>query len=126
MPHLTKTDKRAKVSANEARRRKEVALAGLRELQLKEKEKSLIDAEQAEAEYEKRTRDDAEALLNWPARIATDMAADLGVDARKFQEVLDRHIRIFMRERSMVGVGAPKPQQRKPISKKRGRNAASK
>ena len=37
MPKLTKADKQAKISANEARRRKEVALARLREMEADEK-----------------------------------------------------------------------------------------
>ncbi len=46
MPHLSKKDRRAKVSANEARRRKEVALARLRELEVGAKEGKLLDLDE--------------------------------------------------------------------------------
>jgi len=72
------------------------------QLELKKLEGSLIDAEEAEAEYEKRTRDDAEALLNWPGRVAAEMAAELGIEDRRLHALLDTQVRVFMRERSMV------------------------
>ncbi|MCC6860865.1 MAG: hypothetical protein IT158_20020 [Bryobacterales bacterium] len=42
--HLSKRDQTAKVSATEARRRKEVALAELRELQVRREKGELLDA----------------------------------------------------------------------------------
>jgi hypothetical protein len=48
MPHLSKADRTADVSASEARRRKEVALAGLRELQLRQAEGKLLSATQVD------------------------------------------------------------------------------
>ncbi|WP_321470113.1 hypothetical protein [uncultured Paludibaculum sp.] len=45
MPKLSISDKTAKVSQNEARRRKEVALAELREMERDVKKGKLIDAE---------------------------------------------------------------------------------
>ena len=49
MPKLSNADKLAKVSANEARRRKEVALAGMRELELGRMQSNLLDAEKVQA-----------------------------------------------------------------------------
>lgn len=74
------------------------------QIKLKQLEGSLIDAEEAEAEFERRTRDDAEALLNWPGRVSAEMAAELGIDERKLHALLDTQIRVFMRERSMVAL----------------------
>lgn len=47
MPKLSKRDQVAKVSQNEARRRKEVALARLREMEVAEREGKLIQVEAA-------------------------------------------------------------------------------
>ena len=44
MPHLSRSDKRAKVSLNEARRRKEIALARIREMEADEKAGKLSGA----------------------------------------------------------------------------------
>jgi hypothetical protein len=46
MPTLSKTDCRARVSQNEARRRKEMALCELRELDVAERKHNLIAADQ--------------------------------------------------------------------------------
>jgi len=43
MPHLSKGDKRAKTSANEARRRKECALAELREMEVRKRRGDLVE-----------------------------------------------------------------------------------
>lgn len=125
MPHLTRNEKAATASIFESRKRKEAALAGLRELQLKERRGELVDAEQIAAETEARFRADAEALLNWPASIAPEFAAELGIDERRAYELLNRGIHKFMRERSMVGIepaaAAPKPKKqavRKPAAKR--------
>jgi len=48
MPHLSKADRSAIVSTNEARRRKEVALASMRTLQLHQLEGKLIRVDQVE------------------------------------------------------------------------------
>lgn len=72
-------------------------------LKLKHEEDSLVDAEQVRGETESRFRNDAEALLNWPARVVADIAAELGTDEHQTHAVLDRYVRQFMRERSMVG-----------------------
>src|SRR5690349_1249565 len=114
--HLSKADAEAKVSANEANRRRLVALAGLRELQLKEKRGQLVYGEQVADEKEARFRADAEALLNWPARIAAEFAAELGADEHRAFAALDRAVRAFMRERSIVvaddGKQANQPRKR--------------
>jgi hypothetical protein len=73
-------------------------------LRLKREEQSLVDAEQVASATEARFRADAEALLNWPARVAADMAAEIGTDERITHAALDKYIREFMRERSMVPV----------------------
>jgi hypothetical protein len=46
VPNLSKADRAAQVSANEARRRKEVALARLREMEVAEKARMLLPADE--------------------------------------------------------------------------------
>ncbi|MCC6860866.1 MAG: hypothetical protein IT158_20025 [Bryobacterales bacterium] len=68
--HLSKADAAHKVSATEANRRRVLALAELREL---------VNAEAVASATEARFRADAEALLNWPASISAEMAAEHGL-----------------------------------------------
>ena len=56
------------------------------------------------SETEARIRQDSDALLNWPARVAADIAAAVGVEERIMHRVLDQCVRTFMRERSMLPV----------------------
>ncbi len=75
-----------------------------RKLRFEQLKKTLVDAEKVRAEVEARFRNDAEALLNWPARISADLAAELGTDERLTHAALEKYVRQFMRERSMVPV----------------------
>lgn len=76
------------------------------DLELQARKGKLVDAEQVAAETERRFREDAEALLAWPARVSAEMAAELGVGNRQLRDVLAKYVRQFMRERSMVAVPA--------------------
>jgi hypothetical protein len=73
-------------------------------LRLKQLEGSLVDADEISSATEARFRGDAEALLNWPARVSAEIAAELGTDERLTHAALDKYVRQFMRERSMVPV----------------------
>ena len=70
MPHLSKGDRAADVSANEARRRKEVALAGLRELQLRQAESKLLSASEVEQAWAGAVIKLRNAVLAIPSRCA--------------------------------------------------------
>ena len=70
MPKLSKADKTAKVSATEARRRKEVALAGMRELELSRMQQNLLDADQVQAFWTEQCARFSQALLSVPDRVA--------------------------------------------------------
>lgn len=81
MPKRSKADQAAKISADEARRRKEVALAGLREFELAERQGQLLrlaDVEQTWAATAAMLRD---AVLRIP-----DMAAPQLVGVRDATE----------------------------------------
>jgi hypothetical protein len=80
-------------------------------LKLRQLDGSLVDAEEVAGETEARFRADAEALLNWPARVMADIAAELGTDELRTHAVLDKYVRQFMSERSMATVVAEEARQ---------------
>jgi hypothetical protein len=65
-------------------------------------EGSLVDKEEVAAATEARIRADAQALLGWPKQVAATLAAELGLTERQLFVVLDREVRKFMKQRSMV------------------------
>ncbi len=70
MPKLSGSDKAAKVSSNEARRRKEVALAGMRELELSKMQESLLDADKVQAFWTEQCARLSQTMLAIPDRVA--------------------------------------------------------
>jgi len=46
--------------------------------------------------------------MNWPPRVAADMAAKLGVDAHTMEHVLERYIRQHLAELAGVDLNADK------------------
>jgi len=90
-------------SLPEAQRMREWLRVKREKLLLDKLDGTLVDADEVKAQTEARFRNDAEALLNWPARVVADIAAELGTDEHQTHAVLDRHVRQFMRERSMAG-----------------------
>ena len=45
-----------------------------------------------------RARRERDAWLNWPPRVAANMAAELGVDAHRMEQVLDIYLRAHLTE----------------------------
>jgi hypothetical protein len=74
MPHHSKADRAADVSANEARRRKEVALAALREIELAHRRGELIEAADAVREWSAACAMLRTRLLSIPDRVAASLA----------------------------------------------------
>ncbi len=66
----------------------------------------LVNRAEVEAATEARFRADAESLLDWPASIAPDLAAELGTDERQTHAALEKYVRQFMQERSMLPLPA--------------------
>jgi hypothetical protein len=58
----------------------------------------LVDRAKAVAQVFRLARDERDAWVNWPVRIAAMMAAELEVDARKLHTVLERHVREHLGE----------------------------
>lgn len=75
MPHLTKADKVHKTSANEARRRKETALAEIREMELAERKGLLIPQEEVKQAWGTILSQVKTAVLRIPSKCAPAVAA---------------------------------------------------
>ena len=75
MPNLSRADRQAKTSTNEARRRKEVALARLREMESDEKAGKLISADRVKNVWVKVLATVKAGVLRMPDKLAPQMAA---------------------------------------------------
>ncbi|HGV9335267.1 hypothetical protein [Raoultella terrigena] len=82
----------AELSLDEARRIKENYLALLTKLEFQQKDGQLIEMTIAEEVLFNAFRQQRDAWLNWPSRVAPLMAADLGVPADRMTEVLIEHV----------------------------------
>ncbi|MBI4968188.1 MAG: hypothetical protein HZC25_08740 [Rhodospirillales bacterium] len=82
----------------EARTAHEVAKAHLARLRLQEKKGALIDRARALAVVFKLARQERDAWINWPARAAALMAAELGTEVHVMQKALETHVRAHLDE----------------------------
>lgn len=80
------------MSFDEARRMKEVYLVLLNRLEYEQKSGSLVELDTASAILFEEFRAQRDAWLNWPAKIAPLVAAELGVTADKVTTVLTDHV----------------------------------
>ena len=84
---LSKADKTANVSATEARRRKEVALAEIREMERDKRRGDLIDRAEVRQTWLKVSIQFRDALMRIPSKCAPSVAAASG-DPREVERVL--------------------------------------
>jgi hypothetical protein len=82
----------------QARTANEVLKAQERRVRLQRMKGELVDRAKAVAQVFRLARDERDAWVNWPARVAAMMAADLEVDAHKLHTVLERHVRDHLAE----------------------------
>ncbi len=82
----------ATMSLDEARRIKENYLALLTKLEYQQKEGDLVDLTEAKEVLFTCARQSRDAWMNWPARVAPLMAADLDIPADRMTEVLTEHV----------------------------------
>src|SRR5919106_2962178 len=75
----------------QARTANEVLKAQERRLRLQQMKGELVDRAKALAQVFKLARDERDAWVNWPARVAAMMAAELEVDPHHLHTVLERH-----------------------------------
>jgi hypothetical protein len=89
----------------QARTANEVLKAQERRIRLQQMKGELVDRAKAVAQVFRLARDERDAWVNWPARVASLMAAELEVDAHKLHSVLERHVRDHLGELAEVRPG---------------------
>jgi hypothetical protein len=82
----------------QARTAHEIAKAHLARLRLQERRGELVDRAKAAALVFRLAREERDAWINWPLRVAALMAAELGVGAHPMQKVLETHVRMQLSE----------------------------
>jgi hypothetical protein len=86
----------------QARTANEVLKAQERRLRLQQMKGELVDRAKAVAQVFRLARDEHDAWVNWPARVAAMIAAELDVDPHQLHTVLDRHVRDHLAELAEV------------------------
>jgi hypothetical protein len=82
----------------QARTANEVLKAQERRLRLQQMKGELVDRAKAVAQVFRLARDERDAWVNWPARVAAMIAAELEVDPHQLHTVLERHVRDHLAE----------------------------
>jgi hypothetical protein len=86
----------------QARTANEVLKAQERRVRLQRMKGELVDRAKAVAQVFKLARDERDAWVNWPARVAAMIAAELAVDPHQLHTVLERHVRDHLAELAEV------------------------
>jgi len=86
----------------QARTANEVLKAQTARVRLQRLKGELVDRARAAAHVFRLARNERDAWLNWPARVAALMAADLGVDQHEMHVVLEKHVRNHLTELAEV------------------------
>jgi hypothetical protein len=76
----------------QARTANEVLKAQERRVRLQRMKGELVDRAKAVAQVFKLAREERDAWVNWPARVAAIIAAELEVDPHRLHTVLERHV----------------------------------
>jgi hypothetical protein len=63
------------------------------EIEIAKRRGELVERAAAEAMFFDLARQERDAWLGWPSRVAATMAAELGLDAKTLEAVLDRYLR---------------------------------
>ncbi len=82
MPRLSKADQRAKISQNEARRRKEVALAEIREMERDQKRGALLPTAEVRKVWADKLGALKDRVLMLPDRLGARLARRSEADVR--------------------------------------------
>jgi hypothetical protein len=86
----------------QARTANEVLKAQERRLRLQQMKGELVDRAKAVAQVFRLARDERDAWVNWPARVAAMIAAELEVAPHQLHTVLERHVRDHLAELAEV------------------------
>jgi hypothetical protein len=92
------------VSFLQARLANEVIKAQLAKVRLGKAKGELVDRARASAMVFDLARRERDAWIGWPPRVAANMAAELGVDPHRMEQVLDRYLREHLGELAEIGV----------------------
>ncbi len=76
----------------------EVLKAQERRIRLAKLKGELVDRDRATALVFRLAREERDAWVNWPARVAALMAAELGTEVAAMQKVLEAHVRAHLEE----------------------------
>jgi hypothetical protein len=86
----------------QAKTANEVLKAQERRLRLQKMKGELVDRSRAVALVFRLAREERDAWVNWPARAAALMAAELGIEASAMQKALEAHVRAHLDELAEV------------------------
>ena len=86
----------------QARTANEVLKAQERRIRLQRMKGELVDRAKAVAQVFRLARDERDAWVNCPARVAAMIAAELEVDPHQLHTVLERHVRDHLGELAEV------------------------
>jgi hypothetical protein len=86
----------------QARTAHEIAKAHLARLRLQRMKGELVDRARATALVFRLAREERDTWVNWPARVAALMAAELGVEAHPMQKSLEAHVRAHLADLAEV------------------------
>jgi hypothetical protein len=86
----------------QARTANEVLKAQERRVRLQRMKDELVDRAKAVAQVFRLAREERDAWVNWPARVAAMMAAELEVDPHQLHTVLERQVREHLNELAEV------------------------
>jgi hypothetical protein len=86
----------------QARTANEVLKAQERRVRLQRMKGELVDRAKAVAQVFRLARDERDAWVNWPARVAAMIAAELEVDPHRVHTVLEHHVRDHLAELAEV------------------------
>lgn len=89
----------------QARTANEVVKAQTNKIRLAQLKGELVDRSQAVAHVFKLARAERDAWLNWPARVSSQMAAELGVDSHLMHVTLEKAVR-----EQLIDLGDLKPK----------------
>jgi len=87
-----------------ARLATEVLKAQLQKEQLKRVRGEVVDRNKAVSMVFDLARKERDAWIGWPARVAANMASELGVEAHDLEQVLDRYLREHLAELAEVRI----------------------
>jgi len=96
------------ISFMRARMANEVLKAQTAKVRLRKMKGELVDRAKALSAAFDLGRRERDVWMNWPPRVAADMAAELGIDAHAMEHALERYIRQHLADLAGVDLNADK------------------